>query len=218
MRGLAVLFLATVALILPLRWVAPVTSSFMLLTRATAPSREGPIDYRWTPLARISRQAALAVLAGEDQRFFGHHGFDFGSIREVIGEAGDEGPVRGASTITQQVAKNLFLWPGRSWVRKSIEAYLTVWLELLLPKERILELYLNIAQLGPTIFGVEAASRTYFGKPAAALNPTEAALLAAVLPNPVRFSVLQPSAYVRSRQAWISLQMTQLEFARPRRK
>jgi monofunctional biosynthetic peptidoglycan transglycosylase len=212
-----VIVLASIALVLPLRWIPPATSSFMLITRATAPAGYGPVLYRWTPWSRISRQAALAVIAGEDQRFFEHHGFDFGSIREAISEGGDEGPSRGASTISQQVAKNLFLWPGRSWVRKAIEAWLTAWLELLLPKQRILEIYLNIAQFGPVLFGVEAASRAYFRKPAAELNRPDAALLAAVLPNPVRFRVMQPSAYVRSRQAWINLQMGRLEVPPPRR-
>jgi monofunctional biosynthetic peptidoglycan transglycosylase len=215
-RALAALVLVTVALILPLRWLPPVTTSFMLITRATKPAGAGPVYYRWTPWSRISRQAPVAMMAGEDQKFFEHHGFDFGSIRDAVVE-GEDGPSRGASTITQQVAKNLFLWPGHSWIRKGIEAWLTVALELLLPKQRILEIYLNVAQLGPTIFGVEAASRIYFRKSAAELNRTEAALLAAVLPNPVRFRVLNPGAYVRGRQAWIFVQMGQLELVLPRR-
>jgi monofunctional glycosyltransferase len=217
-KGIAAILIVTVALILPLRWIPPITTSFMLLTWATKPKGAGAIDYRWTPYSRISRQVSLAMLAGEDQKFFEHHGFDFDSIRDAIGEAGDEGATRGASTITQQVVKNLFLWPGHSWLRKGIEAYLTVWIELLVPKQRILELYLNIAQLGPTVFGVEAAARKYFRKSAAELNRTEASLLAAVLPNPVRFRVLNPGAYVRGRQAWIYFQMAQLEVLLPRQR
>jgi monofunctional biosynthetic peptidoglycan transglycosylase len=158
------------------------------------------------------------MLAGEDQKFFDHHGFDFDSIRDAIDERDDEGPTRGASTISQQVAKNLFLWPGHSWVRKGIEAWLTVWLELLLPKQRILEIYMNVAQLGPTTFGVEAASRSDFRKSASELNRAEAALLAAVLPNPVRFMVNRPSGFVRNRQAWILIQMTRIDGLLPRRR
>ena len=213
-RSLAAPILATLALLLPLRWLPPFTTTFMLITRITRPADAGPINYRWVNRHAISRQAALAVLAGEDQKFFEHFGFDFESIRDAIGEGGDEGPSRGASTITQQVAKNLFLWPGHSWIRKAIEAYLTVCIELLWPKERILEIYLNIAQFGPAVFGVEAASRLYFGKPAAALSRTEASLLAAVLPNPVRFRVQRPSAYVRGHQAWIFYQSEYMDTRR----
>lgn len=188
----------------------------MLIASVAQPAGAGPIDYRWTPWSRISRQATLAMMAGEDQKFLEHHGFDLGSIREAIVES-EDGPGRGASTITQQVAKNLFLWPGHSWIRKGIEAWLTISLEILLPKKRILEIYLNVAQFGPTVFGVEAASRAYFHKSAGELNRTEAALLGAVLPNPVRFHVPNPSAYVRARQAWIYLQMAQLDPVVPRR-
>jgi monofunctional biosynthetic peptidoglycan transglycosylase len=213
-RSLAALILATLALLLPLRWLPPLTTTFMLITRISRPADAGPMSYRWVNRRAISRQAALAVIAGEDQKFFEHFGFDFESIRDAIGEGDDEGPGRGASTITQQVAKNLLLWPGHSWVRKAIEAYLTVWIELLWPKERILEIYLNVAQFGPSVFGVEAASRQYFGKPAATLTRTEASLLAAVLPNPVRFRVQRPSAYIRGRQAWIFYQSEYLDSRR----
>lgn len=207
----------TVALVLPLRWLPPLTSSFMVITWATKPDGAGDMRYDWVGRQAISRRAAEAVLASEDQKFFDHPGFDFKSIRKALEHNrrnGRTGAAKGASTITQQVAKNLFLWPERSWVRKGLEAWLTVWLELLLPKPRILELYLNIAQFGPTVFGVEAASRLYFGKPAARLTRHEAALLAAVLPNPVRMRVARPSAYVRRRQAWIVYQSARIERSR----
>jgi monofunctional biosynthetic peptidoglycan transglycosylase len=189
--------LATIALVLPLRWLPPLTTTFMLITSSSKPG-DSRLRYDWIGRRAISRNAAASVLAAEDQKFFRHAGFDFKAISEVLAKRN-----RGASTITQQLAKNLYLWPGRSWLRKAIEAYFTIWLEMLLPKERILELHLNVAQFGPTVFGVEAASRHYFGKPAANLNLHEAALLAAVLPNPVRFQVNRPSNYVRKRQQWI---------------
>jgi monofunctional biosynthetic peptidoglycan transglycosylase len=212
-RVLAVTLIGTVAIVLPLRWVPPLTSTFMVITWATRPEGAGRMRYDWVNRAVISRHAAASVLAAEDQKFFGHSGFDFKSIAEVVQKRQGQRRLRGASTLSQQVVKNLYLWPGRSWLRKGIESWLTVWLELLLPKERILELHLNVAQFGPTVFGVEAASRLYFGKPAARLNRHEAALLAAVLPNPVRMSVARPSAYVRRRQQWIIGQSQRLERA-----
>lgn len=208
---MAGILLITVTLILPLRWLPPLTTSFMIITWTNGAG--GDLRYDWVPRAAISHHAAAAVLASEDQKFFAHAGFDLKSIRSAIEDYRSSGQLRGGSTISQQVAKNLFLWPGRSWLRKGIEAWLTVWLELLLPKERILELHLNIAQFGPTVFGIEAASRLYYARPASRLNRDQAALLAAVLPNPVRLSVAQPSAYLRERQAWIMAQAARLERA-----
>ncbi len=207
----AAALLGTVMLILPLRWLPPLTTSFMVITRIERPGDR--LRHDWVGRAAISPHAAAAVLAGEDQRFFEHAGFDLKSVGNAIEEYQRGERLRGGSTISQQVAKNLFLWPGRSFLRKGIEAWLTAWIELLLPKERILELHLNIAQFGPAVFGVEAASRLYFGKPAALLTRDESALLAAVLPNPRQLSVARPSAYVRSRQAWIMGQAVQLERA-----
>jgi monofunctional biosynthetic peptidoglycan transglycosylase len=208
----AVFVLVPVTLILPLRWLPPLATSFMAITWVTKDDRAGDLRYDWVSRAVISPNAAAAVLAAEDQKFFAHAGFDLQSIGRAIRQnERSRRVIRGASTISQQVAKNLFLWPGRSWLRKGIEAWLTVWIELLLPKERILELHLNIAQFGPAVFGVEAASRLYFGRPAARLNRDQAALLAAVLPNPLRLSVPRPSSYVRRRQAWIMSQAVRLE-------
>jgi monofunctional biosynthetic peptidoglycan transglycosylase len=203
LRMCAWLLLLTAMLVLPLRWASPLTSSFMLQNWASQPDRPGLIHYDWVGRTRISREAAIAVLATEDQRFFEHHGFDFAAIIRVLRGATGGPAVRGASTISQQVAKNLWLWPARSWLRKGIEAYLTAWLELALPKERILEIYLNVAQFGPDVFGIEAASQKYFRKPALRLNRPEAALLAAVLPNPRLLEVRNPSSFVRQRQRWI---------------
>ncbi len=204
---LLVLFLALgVASTLPLRWLDPPTTAFMLADD----SGRDPLLREWQDWAQLGSAVALAVVAAEDQRFVHHFGFDLDSIRDSIEEAQEGSKLRGASTITQQVAKNLYLWPGRSFVRKGLEAYFTLLLEVLLPKKRILEIYLNIAEFGPGIYGVTAASRHYFGMPPSRLYDSEAALLAAVLPNPKRFSAAEPSRYVRERQAWILGQMQRL--------
>ncbi|MDU4265713.1 MAG: monofunctional biosynthetic peptidoglycan transglycosylase [Enterobacter hormaechei] len=153
----------------------------------------------------------LAVIAAEDQKFPEHWGFDVAAIEKALDHnERHENRVRGASTLSQQTVKNLFLWDGRSWVRKGLEAGLTLGVETVWSKKRILTVYLNIAEFGDGVFGVEAASQRYFGKPASRLTMSEAALLAAVLPNPLRFKASAPSGYVRSRQAWIMRQMRQL--------
>jgi monofunctional biosynthetic peptidoglycan transglycosylase len=149
-------------------------------------------------------------VAAEDQRFPQHRGFDFKQIDKALADRERGRRVRGASTISQQVAKNLFLWPGQSWVRKGIEAGLTVLIELAWPKPRILEVYLNVAEFGRGTWGVQAASRRYFRKDASRLTRSEAALLAAVLPAPRKYRVDAPSKYVRHRQAWIERQMRSL--------
>ncbi len=206
----ACIVLLTLLLVLPLRWIPPLTSSFMLQNLVQQGSLSARVRYDWESRAKINRRAALAVMAAEDQKFFDHPGFDFESIRKAWRRNAQDKKVRGASTISQQVAKNLWLWPGRSWLRKGMEAWFTLWLEICWPKERILEVYLNIAQFGPHVFGVEAASRHFYNKPAAVLNEPEAALLAAVLPNPRQFSVRNPSRHVRARQAWIRVQARRL--------
>jgi len=167
-------------------------------------------EYKWVDWPDLSPNVALAVIASEDQRFFAHRGFDLDAIADAIDTFQAGGRLRGASTISQQVAKNLFLWPGRSLLRKGLEAYFTVLIEMLWPKRRILEVYLNIAELGPGVYGVGAASHRFFAKRPGALAPEEAALLAAVLPNPRRLDAQSPSHYVRERQRWILRQMRQL--------
>lgn len=206
---LACIVLTAVPVLL-LRWWDPPGSAFMLSARLQA-LRSGDsayqLRYEWVDLEQISRHAALAVIAAEDQLFPYHWGFDLDSIREAVRENAHRKRPRGASTITQQVAKNLFLWNGASYVRKGIEAWFTVLIELLWPKARILEVYLNIAQFGRGVYGVEAAAQTFFRKPAARLAREEAAILAAVLPNPVRMRADRPSRYVLSRRDWILDQM-----------
>lgn len=194
---LALLVLAPLAVVLALRWVPPPTSAFMLQ------SATQPVQYRWVPAARLPEALRRAVIAAEDQKFPTHWGFDLVAIAEALEHNEKSRRVRGASTITQQTAKNLFLWPSRSYLRKGLEAGLTLLLELAWPKERILEVYLNIAEFGPGIYGAEAAARAFFGKPAERLSPVEAALLAAVLPNPRRYQADQPGPYVQRRTDWI---------------
>ena len=205
---------ASVLAVAALRWLPVPTTAFMIGERLAAVGTP-PLSQRhdWVAWTRISRHAAVAVIAAEDQKFLVHDGFDFEQIEKAMADAGRGKRLRGASTISQQVAKNLFLWPGQSWARKGLEAWFTVWIELLWPKRRILEVYLNSAQFGRGIWGVEAASRAYFGKEAARLSRHEAALLATVLPSPTRYRVVNSGPYVRSRQAWIVGQMYQIDTA-----
>lgn len=204
---------AIVLLVLLLRWVDPPTSAFMIEARVQAAQagRSGyHTNYQWVDLEQISPHAAIAVIAAEDQQFPFHAGFDFESIRKAVASNARGRHVHGASTISQQVAKNLFLWSGRSYLRKGVEAGFTLLIEWLWPKERILEVYLNIAQFGPGVYGVQAAARRYFHVDARRLNRAQAALLAAVLPSPLRLHVDAPSAYLAERQEWILQQMAGL--------
>jgi monofunctional biosynthetic peptidoglycan transglycosylase len=209
---LAVLMLAALT-VLSLRWFNPPTTAFMLEASAAA-LWHGEHNYRtryqWVPLEEISPQTALAVIASEDQQFPFHAGFDFKSIREAVRAHERGGKLRGASTISQQVAKNLFLWSGASFVRKGLEAVFTVMIEAFWPKERILEMYLNIAQYGRGIYGVQAAARAFFHKDAARLNSAEGALLAAALPNPELYRIDAPSPFVLSQRERILKQMANL--------
>jgi len=175
------------------------------------PGPVSDLEYTWVNRDQIAWNAARAVIASEDQRFAEHHGIDFVQLDRALADYRGGDDLRGASTITQQVAKNVFLWQGRSFARKALEAYFAVLIEMCWTKERILEVYLNVAELGPGVFGVEAASREFFGSHAAALSATDAALLAAVLPNPQQLRASRPSEYVRERQSWIASQMRLLE-------
>jgi monofunctional biosynthetic peptidoglycan transglycosylase len=204
---------ATALPVLAMRWIDPWTSAFMVAARkdaALARNWRAANRYEWRDFDSIAPHAAVAVIAAEDQLFPYHSGFDLESIRAAMQDNARSKRVRGASTITQQVAKNLFLWKGRSWLRKGLEAWFTVLIELCWPKQRILEVYLNIAEFGPRVYGAEAAAQQYFGRPAAKLTRRNAALMAAVLPNPKRFSIAAPSNYVRRRAAWIEGQMRAL--------
>jgi monofunctional glycosyltransferase len=196
--------LLTLAPVAALRWVTPPTTSFML----QSPVR--PVHHRWVEAAAIPPHLRLAVVAAEDQRFPHHRGFDVDAMADAWAEFRGGGRRRGASTISQQLAKNLFLWPGGGYARKGIEAGYTVLIETLWPKGRILEVYLNVAEFGPGVYGVGAAAEHFFGKPVQRLSRREAALLAAVLPSPRRMSPAQPSAQVLRRADWIQVQMRQL--------
>ncbi|WP_312741067.1 monofunctional biosynthetic peptidoglycan transglycosylase [Cedecea neteri] len=193
----------------------PVPFSAVMVERQFSAWLSGNFGYvahsDWVSMDDISPWMGLAVLASEDQKFPEHWGFDTDAIEKALAHnERNENRVRGASTLSQQTAKNLFLWDGRSWLRKGLEAGLTVGLETAWSKRRILTVYLNIAEFGEGVFGVEEASRRYFNKPASRLTPAEAALLAAVLPNPIRFKANAPSGYIRQRQQWILRQMRQL--------
>lgn len=203
--------LVSIGLVTALRWIPPPTTAFIERHRflnGGEPHR-GP-QQRWVDWADISPSLALAVVASEDQRFPFHGGIDFDAIQDALEERRDGGRLRGASTISQQVAKNLFLWPGQSFVRKGLEGYLTVTIELLWSKRRILEVYLNVAEFGEGVYGVGVASERFFDRPPSQVAPAQAALLASVLPSPKRFDVAAPTDYMRERQAWILDQMTRL--------
>jgi monofunctional biosynthetic peptidoglycan transglycosylase len=207
------LLLVSVTPVVAMRWIDPPTSAFMLQASrgglaGHAPCRE--VRYRWIDYAEISDALKMAVITAEDQRFPFHNGFDWESISEALDERGDGERVRGASTLSQQLAKNLFLWPDRSWLRKGLEAYYAALIELIWPKRRILEVYLNVAQFGRCSFGVKAGARALFGKSAAELTRWDAARMAAILPSPVRYRAHPPSPFVRERAFWILDQMRML--------
>ncbi|EOC0094845.1 monofunctional biosynthetic peptidoglycan transglycosylase [Cronobacter dublinensis] len=192
----------------------PVPFSAVMVERQFSAWFSGDFSYvahsDWVSMDEISPWMGLAVIAAEDQKFPEHWGFDMAAIQKAVSHNERSRRIRGASTLSQQTAKNLFLWDGRSWLRKGLEAGLTLGIETVWSKRRILTVYLNIAEFGEGVFGVEEASQRYFNKPARRLTASEAALLAAVLPNPLRFKATAPSGYVRARQQWILRQMRQL--------
>lgn len=206
--GLAVGF--PLALALLFRLLPPPLTPLMLIRLAQGQG----VDKEWRRLDEVSAHLRRAVIAAEDAKFCTHWGFDWHAIDNAIDRYGEGGKVLGASTISMQTAKNVFLWPGRSFLRKGLEAYLTVFVEALWTKGRILEVYLNVAEFGPGIYGAEAAARRHFGKPASALTPREAALLAAVLPDPLDRSPSRPSAYVARRAALIDARADQVRLGR----
>ncbi len=212
--SLVLLFIVvSVLAVLSLRWINPPFTAFMAESQiAVWLSRDANYVSRhsWVDLDRISLNLPLAVVASEDQKFPEHWGFDVEAIEKAYALNQHSHKVRGASTISQQVAKNLYLWSGRSYFRKGLEAYFTVLIEALWPKRRILEIYLNVAEFGYGTYGAEAASQRFFHKPASRLSRSDAAVLAAVLPNPERFSAAAPSRYVLQRRDWILNQMQAL--------
>lgn len=200
-----ILFLSSFAAVLLLKFV-PVYVTPLMLIRGCEQLASGEklhLHHHWIPLDKISPALAEAVVASEDNRFPTHHGFDFQQIAEAREEAEAGGRVRGASTISQQTAKNVFLWPGRSYLRKGLEAYFTVLIEFVWGKRRIMEVYLNSIEMGDGLFGAEACAEAHFHKPALRLTAPEAALVAASLPNPRRFNSARPSPYMLRRQAQI---------------
>ena len=206
---LLTIFLALLASVVALRWVNPPATSFVLRQDwESLQAEQYSLREHWVSYENIPRHTMQAVVASEDQLFWDHWGFDFESIEEAWEERMEGERSRGASTITQQVAKNIYLWPAESYIRKGIEAGITLMIELFWPKERIIEVYLNIAEFGPGIFGIGKASEQLFGLPASGLEPDMSARLAAVLPNPKRMRVNPPSPYAKERSRWILRQMT----------
>lgn len=205
---LLILFVLQLAYIILLRFTGPVIT----LTQISGIIKGNGFNRKHVSLDEISREAKLAVIASEDQLFPDHNGFDFKSIQKALAyNKRKPGRVRGASTISQQVAKNVFLWQGRSWIRKGLEVYFTFMIELLWGKKRILEVYLNEAEMGKGIYGIEAASKKYFNHSAKKLKRNEAAMIAASLPNPVRFKVKPISSFVSRKYPWVMRQMNNLQ-------
>ncbi|HHJ3240880.1 TPA: monofunctional biosynthetic peptidoglycan transglycosylase [Vibrio parahaemolyticus] len=206
-----ILLIAPIVLVGVVKYVDPPIWGWKL-SRIVAPPNNYPdsSQHEWVSLTRISKNMQLAVIATEDQKFPHHYGVDFESLFDVISEAGDNGPSRGASTITQQAAKNVFLFPSHSYVRKAYELYFALLMELMWSKERILEVYLNVVEFGPGIYGAEAAAQNYFGVSAKQLSKWQAARLAVVLPNPYRIKVYPQSDYTARRTRWAMNQMSNL--------
>jgi monofunctional glycosyltransferase len=200
-----IILILNITLIASYRWFNPITTMMILQDKLATDK----LIYRhWTPIDQISAQLPLAIISSEDQKFPTHNGFDFAAIEQALTESRSH--VRGASTISQQLAKNLFLWSGRSYVRKGIEAWFTVWIELLWSKQRIMEVYLNVIEYGPGVYGITQASQQLRHKTPQQLNRTDASLMAAVLPNPKRMSAQSPSEYVISRAYDIRQSMRRL--------
>lgn len=203
-----ILFVAQLVYIILLKWIDPPITATQLSNWISGPGLKR--DY--VSFKEMSPNIRLAVMASEDQLFPDHNGFDVTSIKQALAEKGKKrARVRGASTISQQVAKNVFLWQGRSWIRKGLEVYFTFMIELVWGKKRILEVYLNVIEMGPGIFGIEAASQSYFKKPAKKLSRAEAAMIAGCLPNPKKIRVQPPSPYTLKRYPQIMTQMGYLE-------
>tara|TARA_R110002096_G_scaffold204901_5_gene390640 strand:- start:1894 stop:2583 length:690 start_codon:yes stop_codon:yes gene_type:complete len=197
-----VFIVLSVIVVLPLRWVNPPMTMVMLDRMLYAQSDHFTIQQQWLNWGQIPKHAASAVMASEDQLFVVHHGFDFSSIIDSLKSLGSGKKLRGASTISQQVARNVYLWTGRSWIRKGLEVWFTVLIELMWSKQRILEVYLNIAEWGEGVFGLEAASQYHFGNTAAHLTPMQSALLASSLPSPLKYNPAKPSQYLIERAHW----------------
>lgn len=207
-------FTVTFSAVLAYRWL-PVKVTPLMYIRSHEHSddvRFTDRKHRWVPLDSISPYMPVAVIASEDQNFMKHRGFDFDAIQQAAEERLEGRRFRGGSTISQQTAKNVFLWPASSWIRKGLEAYFTVLIEAVWPKERIMEVYLNSIEMGPGIYGVEAVAQEHFGCHASQLGRSDCALVAATLPNPLKFSSRKPSSYMLRRQHQIKRQMRYIGF------
>lgn len=207
-------FVSTILFVVAYRFLPVYVTPLMVirLAQQVKAGEELELHHQWVPLSEMSLYMPVAVMASEDQRFMEHHGFDFDAIQQAAKRNKQGGKVYGASTITQQTAKNVFLWPGRSWVRKGLEAYFTVLIELVWNKERIMEVYLNSIEMGKGIYGAEAcAMHNFDGKTAAELSRADCALIAATLPNPLKFSSKYPSVYIRKRRHQIENQMRHID-------
>lgn len=214
LQWIVLLFFGSTILAVLVYRFAPVPVTPLMLIRCTQQMAHGEkvrLKHHWVPLDSISKYLPVAVMASEDQRFMTHHGFDLVEIQNAIEEREKGGRKRGGSTISQQTAKNVFLWPKSSWVRKGFEAYFTVLIELVWSKERIMEVYLNSIEMGDGIYGAEAVAQQNFGRPASRLTRANCALIAATLPNPLRFSSKDPSRYMLKRQTAIMKQMKYID-------
>ena len=215
LKFVLILFAISIALVLIYRFVPPPATPLMLIrcVEQLANGKKVKLSKDWVSIDDISPNLVLAVIASEDNNFTTHFGFDFDAIKKAAEHNDKKGTkkIKGASTISQQTAKNVFLWPGRTWVRKGVEAYFTLLIEIIWSKKRIMEMYLNEIEMGDGIYGAEAASQRFFRKHASQLSRGEAALIAAVLPNPRKWSPVIPTAYLYRRQAWIMWNMNNIE-------
>lgn len=212
-RAILIFFFGSTILAVVLFKYVPVFITPLMVVRCIEQKSEGKdmkLEHKWIPIEEISPNMIQAVIASEDNLFMSHHGFDFDQIEKAMDEAKKGKRHRGASTISQQTAKNVFLWNGHSYIRKGLEAYFTVLIELIWGKERIMEVYLNSIEMGNGIYGVEAVAKENFGRLARSLTKREAALIAATLPNPLKFDSAHPSSYIKRRQAQILRLMSQL--------
>lgn len=220
LRGIVIFFFAsTILTVVAYKWLPVYVTPLMVIRCVEQVGRGEQIRLRhhWVPLEEMSVYMPVAVIASEDQRFLEHHGFDFDAIDKAIQENKAGKRQRGGSTISQQTAKNVFLWNGHSWVRKGLEVYFTALIELIWGKQRIMEVYLNSIEMGDGIYGAEAVAQLHFGCTAAQLTRPNCALIAATLPNPLRFSSKEPSPYMLKRQTWIMRQMKHIGLFQPSR-
>ena len=214
LRGIVIFFFAsTILAVVAYRWL-PVSVTPLMVIRCMQQVGHGEkirMRHHWVPLDSISKYMSVAVMASEDQLFMEHHGFDFNAIEQAVKERQAGKRQRGGSTISQQTAKNVFLWPRQSWLRKGLETYFTALIELCWSKQRIMEVYLNSIEMGDGIYGAEAVAQLHFGCKAADLTRANCALIAATLPNPLRYDSANPSAYMLKRQTWIMRQMKHID-------